>query len=371
MSVPKPDSKFLVSGATMLSMPRLPAVLFAVLVVSCAAEPTAAPSASRSPSPPVATASSSPTTPATTSAPPPTAVRTPIPLPNAAQIDAPSASVLWVLVGEQSAGARLFRSTDRGETWRESAVPPIAPAVISFIDDREGWAMVPRIGVPPPVNGQCGSPTNLSHTNDGGTTWQEIITTGMPAPGPCKNSIRFADAQHGFISAYDPAGSPLVYRGADGGRSWIASARLPDPPGFTTRGATGPFLNAAKLGTFGATIFVTVAQNEPFTGTIYVYRSTDGGATWTYASTAPNNTQDVVFVTATRWLQIASPGDAKETTDGGATWHAFVTQYQQAAPVAPSIVFGDAQVGYATVRGQIQRTTDGGAHWSPLRTPGT
>ena len=231
--------------------------------------------------------------------------------------------------------------------------------------------MVPRVGVPPPVGGQCGSPTNLSHTTDGGTTWQEIVTTGMPAPGPCKNSIRFADAQHGFISAVDPAGSPLVYRSADGGRSWTASARLPDPPGFTTRATSGPFLNAAKLGTFGTTILVTAAQNEPFTGKIYVYRSTDGGATWTYASTAPNNTQDVAFVTATRWLQIASPGDAKETTDGGATWHAFVTTYQQAAPVAPAISFGDAQVGYATVRGTIQRTVDGGVTWSSIRTPGT
>ncbi|HTJ59582.1 MAG TPA: hypothetical protein VL333_00155, partial [Candidatus Saccharimonadales bacterium] len=59
------------------------------------------------------------------------------------------------------------------------------------------------------------------------------------------------------------------------------------------------------------------------------------------------------------------------TTDGGATWHSFTTDYQQAAPVPPVITFGDAQVGYATVRGAIQRTIDGGAHWSAIRTPGT
>ena len=34
-------------------------------------------------------------------------------------------------------------------------------------------------------------------------------------------------------------------------------------------------------------------------------------------------------------------------------------------------VFGDASVGYATVRGAIQRTTDGGAHWITIKTPGT
>jgi len=65
------------------------------------------------------------------------------------------------------------------------------------------------------------------------------------------------------------------------------------------------------------------------------------------------------------------PRAAKETTDGGATWHAFTSDYQQAAPVSPAITFGDAQAGYATVRGSIQRTIDGGAHWTSLRTPGT
>ena len=101
------------------------------------------------------------------------------------------------------------------------------------------------------------------------------------------------------------------------------------------------------------------------------YRSTDGGATWTFVTTAPSQQDVIAFVTATRWVQISSPGNSKETTDGGATWHAFTTDYQQAAPVAPAITFGDAQVGYATVRGAIQRTIDGGAHWSALRTPGT
>jgi hypothetical protein len=34
-------------------------------------------------------------------------------------------------------------------------------------------------------------------------------------------------------------------------------------------------------------------------------------------------------------------------------------------------VFADDQVGYATVRGQIQLTLDGGLHWTEIKTPGT
>jgi photosystem II stability/assembly factor-like uncharacterized protein len=101
-----------------------------------------------------------------------------------------------------------------------------------------------------------------------------------------------------------------------------------------------------------------------------VFRSTDGGATFTYASTvAADGT--VAYATATRWLQIAPPGSSMETIDGGATWHASTTDYSQAAPIAPEVVFGDASVGYATVRGSIQRTVDGGAHWTAIKTPGT
>lgn len=348
-------------------MRRVTGLLLGLLLSGCSAAP-AAPSPSPAPAT-VAAATPSPTvapTPAT-STPAPTAARTPIPLPNTAQIDAPSGTIVWVLVGDQN--GRIFRSADRGDTWREGSLPPTAPIVFSFIDDREGWAMNQRTGVPPPAGGQCGSGLSLVHTTDGAVTWQAVGATGIPAPGPCLNTIRFADAQRGFIAAFDPAGSPVIYRTADGGRTWTASARLSDPPGFATR--AGQVLSTGRVSAFGSALLVTASPTNPSTGTSYVYRSTDGGATWTYASTAPNSTEDVAFVTATRWLQISSPGNSKETTDGGASWHAYTTDYQQAAPVAPSVVFGDAQTGYATVRGAIQRSVDGGAHWTAIKTPGT
>jgi photosystem II stability/assembly factor-like uncharacterized protein len=348
-------------------MVRSAALAFVVLFAACAPAPAAAPSQTATVSPTVAAASPSATaTAAPTSA--PTASPTLIPLPSSAQIDAPSGSVVWVMVAD----SRLFRSTDRGDSWQERPAPPQLPVALSFVDDHEGWALVPQgVGVPPPAGGACTAPSvTLQRTADAGTSWQQLTPTGL-GPGPCKASIRFADAQRGFLGAFDPNGSPLVYRSADGGRTWIASQRLPDPPGFTTRSGGGPTLGIGRVAVLGSTLLVTTFPTNPSTGRLYAYRSTDGGATWAYASTAPNPNQDVAFVTATRWLQIGAPGESKETTDGGASWHAFVTAYQQAAPIAPAVVFGDAQVGYATVRGAIQRTTDGGATWTQLRTPGT
>ncbi len=350
-------------------MIRSSALGIAVLLAACSATPAPTPSASALPTPTIAAASPTLTPPVTPAAPSPSPVRTPISLPNTALIDAPSGPTVWVLVGLQAQGARLFRSIDRGDTWDERALPEIAPILLSFIDGREGWAMGDTRLIPAPPGAQCGSPVALAHTSDTGTSWQTVTTTGLEPPGPCKSSFTFADAQHGFIAATDPAGSPLVYRTADGGRSWAASSRLADPPGFTS--GQGPYLGVGRIGSFGTTVLLTVSPNNPFTGASFIYRSTDGGATWTYASKAPNSAQDIAFVTATRWLQISSPGDSRETTDGGATWHAFATQYQQAAPVGPAVVFGDAQVGYATARGAIQRTIDGGVTWTTIKTPGT
>ncbi len=103
-----------------------------------------------------------------------------------------------------------------------------------------------------------------------------------------------------------------------------------------------------------------------------MYGSTDGGATWVYLAKAPEPAVAVAFVTAARWLHISNArGASKETTDAGGSWHPYSSDYANAAPITAEFVFGDDRVGYATVRGGIQRTTDGGLHWTGLKTPGT
>jgi photosystem II stability/assembly factor-like uncharacterized protein len=97
----------------------------------------------------------------------------------------------------------------------------------------------------------------------------------------------------------------------------------------------------------------------------------DGGATWTRVADVSRGEGALALVTSTRWLVVGPPGTSQETTDGGASWLPFETDYTQAPPIPPVITFADAEVGYATVRGSIQRTLDGGAHWEPIKTPGT
>src|SRR3981081_3970342 len=114
----------------------IPGALLA-LITACAAPPpassttTAPPSASATPS---ATASPSPS---------PTVAPTPLPLPSIAQLSAPSGTVVGALV----AGTRLFRSSDRGDTWVERPLPTgLGTVEVSFTDDANGLLL--SIGTP-------------------------------------------------------------------------------------------------------------------------------------------------------------------------------------------------------------------------------
>jgi photosystem II stability/assembly factor-like uncharacterized protein len=276
-------------------------------------------------------------------------------------VSAVSSNVAWMLVG----GSRLFRSADRASTWDERSLPSLArtPA-ISFVSEREGW-----LASVDPSAAPCQSqPGSIWHTLDGAASWQRVTTAGITAAA-CGGSLSFTDTQHGFLAALDQMSGPVIYRSADGAKTWTASGPLADPPGLPMQGGR-PDLQLGRVRGLGSALLVTATVSAPAGPATYVYRSQDGGATWAHAAAIPSSGA-LAFVTASRWLRIGRPGASFESTDAGATWHAYVTDYSQAAPIDPDIVFGDANVGYATVRGGLQRTVDGGAHWTTLKTPGT
>ena len=334
---------------------RMRAPLLLVLVLTaCTTQPNAAASPTSSPT---ASATATPTQTPTSS---PTPSPTPIALPSFAQLSAPSSTVVWALVG----GTRLFRSSNRGDTWEERTLPsPVINPDVGFISDKNGLLLSAGSAAT-----QCQAQLAVIwRTTDGAASWEKLAGTGI-ADGMCKRSLTSSDASHSFFTASSPNAAPVIYRTSDGGQAWQASTPLPDPPGVTSRGA-GFVLSPGRPRAFGSIVLVDAGfGGEP---TRYVFRSLDGGATFAYASTVPTVEGLAAFVMAARWLVIGPPNQSKLTVDGGATWQTYPTDYSQAAPIAPEVVFGDATVGYATVRGAIQRTTDGGAHWTMIKTPGT
>lgn len=323
----------------------------ALVLTACTTQPRAAAS-------PTPSTTASPTaTPTQTPTASPTASPSPIALPSVAQISAPSATVVWTLV----AGTRLFRSTNRGDTWEERALPRGSnPQSFAFANERDGFLLV--AGAPGAL---CGSGIpEIWRTSDGAATWDKLPSTGINEP--CKSDISAASPTEAFLVGLDQDKAAVVYRTQDGGLSWQISNPLPAAPALSTTAGLYPH----RIRAFGSTLFMEATAGP--SALQFVFRSTDGAATWSYIATAPASTEGLIaFVTPTRWITIGAPGAAQETTDSGATWHAYATDYSQAAPITPDVVFGDATVGYATVRGSIQRTIDGGAHWTAIKTPGT
>jgi photosystem II stability/assembly factor-like uncharacterized protein len=286
----------------------------------------------------------------------------PVPLPTLALLSAPSQNVVWTLV----AGHLLFRSVDQGATWEQRPLPSafLPNLTISFVNDQEGWLAVS--GSPAT---QCQfQGVSIWHTADGGGTWQRLDSVGIGGDG-CKGEMSFIDSLHGFLDVWGPNSQPVMYSTADGGATWNPSRPLPDPPGVTTGPGGFELAAAGHVKSFGSTLLVPV---RALSGTqLLVYQSDDGGATWTYTASAPLGDTSIGIATDSHWLQLITPGLSQETTDAGATWFASASDYSQAAPVAPEVVFASSDVGYATVRGRISQTLDGGEHWTTLDTPGT
>jgi len=258
------------------------------------------------------------------------------------------------------AGTRLFRSTDRGDTWGERSLPTgLANVEVAFADDKAGLLLSTVSS-----GSQCQTQTvTIWRTTDGAGTWQQQAPSGI-ADAMCKQGLSSQDSTHALFTTISPNAGSLIYRTADAGATWTASSPIPIPPNLASHGALFVQITGRPRG-FGSVVLADGRNGQ----TKDVFRSTNGGATLSYASTAAADGV-VAYVTALRWLDLG-PSSSMETTDGGATWHAYTTDYNQAAPIVPEIVFGDATVGYATVRGAIQRTTDAGAHWTAIKTPGT
>jgi photosystem II stability/assembly factor-like uncharacterized protein len=289
--------------------------------------------------------------------------------PTTATVSAPSNDVLWVLVADRF----LFRSTDRGARWQARSLPPRVggggPPEISFTDANNGWYFVN--GVP---ETQCnGAGAEVWRTNDGASTWHRVALVAWMQPAQsdsgiayaqCKEVLSFIDPMKGFLGAGDPNRKLAIYRTADGGKTWSAST-LPDPPGFVSQPGGGT-LRLRLIKGFGNTVLALAGARA----NQYVFRSTDDGATWTYLATIVNAGANYpVFVTAMRWLVIGNDSSGLETTDAGKSWHAFSTDYYDAAGLVSTFVFADSSVGYVTARGLLQRTVDGGSHWTRIYAP--
>jgi len=212
----------------------------------------------------------------------------------------------------------FVRTTDGGATWKAGTVPGAESLDFRDVDAfSDTTAYLLSIGE--------GDKSRIYKTVDGGEHWTLQFTN--PTPGAFFDGMAFWDEQHGLAFSDPVEGRFLVIATSDGGATWAplpASAfppALPGEAGFAASG-TSIAVRAPTQAWFG--LGGAAAR---------VLRTTDGGTSWSVATT-PLATGDgggvfsLLFWSDTDGIAVGgnhqrhddATGNLALTRDGGKTW---------------------------------------------------
>ena len=216
----------------------------------------------------------------------------------------------------------------------------------------------------------AGTSSGVFRTTDAGANWSDS-STGLP------------NSSDVYALAIDPSNPAVVYAGTggtsntargifkstDGGASWTDSSN-----GLTHPLISGLGVGALAIDPSNPAIVYAGTGTGTFTAA-GIFKTTDGGATWTATNTGlpdvftvhalaidPSNPAIVYAGTGT-----GTPGGVFKTIDGGASWTASSTglpdfPYVDTLAIDPS----DPATLYAGTEGAgVFKSTDAGATWQP------
>jgi hypothetical protein len=240
------------------------------------------------------------------------------------------------------------------------------PTTAKMIDASKGWAYGPL------------------RTADGGSTWVNVSPPSIPNRTPINDEF-FLDYMHAWVA--ETAGMStacadhvVIFRTADGGRTWQQSKPIPvrfsDTKDYiwapTTSGVNWfSFIDAENGWLLIGSGHAAAAElgGSPGFGQSWtvgdLYRTADGGLHWTHVSSDPGSQlgcevgAGISFSTMTTgW--IASTCGLLVTHDGGTVWS---RQPLNITPTLPPTFF-DERSGVVFGTEGLLVTSDGGATWT-------
>jgi photosystem II stability/assembly factor-like uncharacterized protein len=284
-------------------------------------------------------------------------------------MDANTAWVTYQFTGTPKVPANpvVWKTTDGGRTWQASAPMNTSDlnevysvSNVFFATPSAGWILI-HVGA-----GMNHDYVALYRSTDGGSNWSRVINpyTDQGIQGCYKTGIIFTDASNGWLTGNCNGVAPgaLLFQTGDGGATWNSIA-LPGPSShadaFTNMqyacGIRAPFILSGRIylgvecmdmstnpGTSVDFLYRSPVNGSAWTSVAYpggdilsldgnriwalgkdIYRSDDGGNTWTKISTVTWDKGIFDFVSSTLGFAIAVNGSnygLVQTTDGGALW---------------------------------------------------
>jgi photosystem II stability/assembly factor-like uncharacterized protein len=235
------------------------------------------------------------------------------------------------------AGQGVLKSTDAGATWTLEGNSVFNRRSISkiVVDATDANIVYVAVGQPG-INGLTGN-TGIWKSSDGGQTWTNTTTSISTTDAftdivadPSNSQTLYAGVGQLTIdpNTFASQGSPNngVYKSTDGGQTWTRAGNFPG-------GTTDARITLAISKAAPSTIYASIMDPLTF-GLKEVDKSTDGGVTWTKLSNAPDyapgqGVYDTALAVDPNDANIvyaagsAGVGSVIESTDGGTSWFAI------------------------------------------------
>ena len=271
-------------------------------------------------------------------------------------VSAVSDRVAWA----SGSGGTIVRTSDGGATWQRLTIPGAEKLDFRDVDAVSAdVAYVLSIG--------SGDSSRIYKTIDAGKTWTLQFTNTDPKA--FFDAMAFFDANRGIAFSDSVDGQLVILRTENGGAAWTRVPTAGLPPALDNEGAfAASGTNVAVIGRDRVWIGTSVSR---------VLRSTDGGRTWSAATTpvatgsaagifsiAFRDTSHGIVVGGDYRKESEAVDNAAITSDGGKTWTAVkgLSGFRSVVTYLP----GAATTLVAIGPQGADLSTDDGRTWSPL-----
>ena len=272
-------------------------------------------------------------------------------------------------VHDGSNAVEVQSTDDGGKTWTGNVLPvgtnTSPPGVLlSFLDQHDGWALV-LMGAEGPTQF-----SELLHTTDGGVKWQ-VVASGPPARGTnptgypnicCFSGLGFANATTGWLSGYAFGMGIPLWRTTDGGSTWT-NPPLALAPTLKADDQAGALRISAPVSAGNTEVICAQVTAKP-TDLVQFFSSSNAGNSWTGTSAlgVSSGCGDWGY-SAPDSLWLVNGSTLETSHDLGAEWNTVVPKGLAISPTT-TLDFLSPWSGWAANGTSVLRTTDGGQLWT-------
>ena len=186
--------------------------------------------------------------------------------------------------------------------------------------------------------------TQIFLTTNGGGVWTSVYTQS----GGFIDCIDMFDASNGYAIGDPVGGNWTLIKTSDGGATWTSASTLIAPSGEAGWNNASTWIG--NTGWFG-------------TNNRKVYKTTNSGATWTAQATVDSTSVSIVAADASNAVSGFQTGHVNVTTNGGTSWTA-ATAIPSTSSVSAMAALGTGNV-WGVASGTIYKSTNLGSSWTP------